>query len=86
MSKNNKDTAEVLVLRGEITADHTFVYDMLTALSELHGRQCQFIGECGDMELATNRAGGLEDIVHMYNDVEAVAAIIDKRDPQPLEV
>lgn len=87
-SKRKKldDTAEILALREELVVDRAFVYDLLTALSELHGRQCAFIGECGDMELATNRAACLESIVHMYNDVEAAAAAIDKRDPQPLEV
>jgi len=85
MSKTS-DTAEVLPLREEIVADRTFVYDMLSALSELHGRHCAFISECGDMALATNRAACLESIVHLYNDVETVAAKIDDRDANLLEV
>jgi hypothetical protein len=81
----SKDTLEVLSM-GEIMVDREFVYTLMTALSELHGRYCQFIGTCGDMEFSTKRAECLEDIVHTYNDAESVAARIDNREAQTIEV
>ena len=67
-----------------VLADRTFVYELLSGLSELHGRRCADIAACGDMEEATALAKTLEPIVFVYNDVEAAAAILDDRDPNLL--
>lgn len=77
---------EICTLHNEIIVDRHFAYALLCGLSELHGRLCTRIGECGDMQEATNLAAQLEDIVHMHNDVELVAAKMDERNPQLLEV
>lgn len=77
---------ETLLFGDKIIADRQFAYDMLTAISELHGRLCTKIGECGDMEEATKIAARLENLCHLYNDAEALAATIDNRDVQRLEV
>lgn len=67
-----------------VALDRQAAYDILTALSELHGRACSEIGTCGDMELANELASRLFGITHAYNHVEKAAAYIDGRDEKSI--
>lgn len=80
------ETVETSLFGEKIVVDRQFAYDILTAISELHGRLCTKIGDCGDMEEATKIAARLENLCHLYNDAEGLAATIDNRDRRPLEV
>lgn len=49
------------------------VNDMLVLLSELHGRICNRIANCGDMEEATQLSALLVAIMQEYKAMEALA-------------
>lgn len=67
-----------------VEMDREAIYDILTALSELHGRICSDIGTCGDMERANQLASRLFGVTQAYNHVERAAAEIDDRDERPI--
>lgn len=72
--------------RSYISLDRTAVYEMMVTLSELHGRRCRDIGDCADMELANMLAGQLSTITQAHNELEQIAASIDNRDANLLDV
>jgi hypothetical protein len=72
--------------RNYISLDRTAVYELMVTLSELHGRRCAEINDCGDMELANKLAGQLGIITVAHNELEQIAASIDKREPALLDV
>ena len=63
-----------------VELDREATYDILTTLSELHGRRCAEIGKCHDMEEANALAVSLTPLTIAYNAAERVAAVIDDRD------
>ena len=72
--------------RNYISLDREAVYAMMIALSELHGRRCAEINNCADMEFANKLAGQLSTITQAHNELEQIAASIDKREPSLLDV
>lgn len=69
-----------------VELDRTAAYDILTALSELHGRLCAEIGSCGDMDEANRLATSFAHLTIAYNATETVAASFDSRPPKLLSI
>lgn len=54
------------ILSRAIRLDRTAAYDLAILLSELHGRYCERIASCGDMEEATRLAQELGPICEAH--------------------
>lgn len=79
-------TLDINICGVSVPMDRDAIYTLLATLSETHGKLCNEIGNCGDMEVANNRAGQLQDLTRAYNNVEKVAAAMDQRDARLLQV
>lgn len=55
--------------------DHQAVHDMLALLSELHGRVCNRIASCSDMDEATQLSAFLVPISQEYKRIEALSTL-----------
>lgn len=56
---------------SNIELDEKAAFDLQILLSELHGRRCQQVGECGDMEYATAFASNLQEIWDCHQVIDA---------------
>ncbi len=84
--KKIPDMVESFAMCESMMVDSQFVHEVLIAVSELHGRICKRIAESHDMAEATRLSKYLENMCHVYNDIEAMSAVLDGREPDPVEL
>ncbi len=78
---SNKLNDALLHIAGvPVKLDQSAAYDILIAISQLHSRCCDEIGNCGDMHLSNVLAKSLVPITVAYNHIEDVVAFIDERE------